>query len=99
MLNVGNARIYLFATVIMIEDAQYESTGGIGLSFLLICGRGDGGFAKDCPCFSPNSMSFPSRNLCFSCSLSIFAADVETGSEGMYWFDVLSRVGVITSRC
>lgn len=25
--------MYLFATVIIIEDAQYDSTGGSGLSF------------------------------------------------------------------
>lgn len=43
-LNSGKDRINLLATVIIIEEAQYESTGGIGLSFLLGCmGRGDCG--------------------------------------------------------
>lgn len=71
-LNAGKDRMYLLATVIMMDDAQYDSTGGIGLSFRLICGagRGDKGFtgSKLLPCFSPNSISFPSRNLFFSAS-------------------------------
>jgi len=84
-LNSGKERMYLFATVIMMDDAQYESTGGSGLSFLLTCGRGDDGFVNDCPCFSPNSISFPSRNLFFSSSIVTAGDDGRSGCEGMYW--------------
>jgi hypothetical protein len=72
-LKPGKARMYLFATVIMIDDAQYEMTGKMGLFCqLLDCGvyfgaGGDLG-GLNLPCSSPNSISFPSKNLFLSSS-------------------------------
>lgn len=57
----------------------------MGLSFLEMCGalRGDEGFAgsKFLPCFSPSSISFPSRNLFFSSSAIVKVSDFDPDAK------------------
>lgn len=67
--------MYLLATVIIIEEPQYDSTGRIGLFCQLLEGGGArGALGVGClgglnrPCLSPSSRSLPSSILFLSSS-------------------------------
>lgn len=59
--------MYLFATVIKMEDMQYAATARMGLSSNFFVGLTAGDMVRDgvnvLPCFSPNSISSSSKNL------------------------------------